>query len=131
MADLKNTGGEKISMDAANLYREENYTDLKSGTIVRLAPVRADGSDDPARKPRFIVRTQIYTDMGTLPIEAPVEATTIGEAAAAFPAAVEHAIEEIAQRIEQRQREASRQIVTPGQLMGGGRSAPGPGNLII
>ena len=36
-----------VQMDAANLYREESYTDLKAGTMRKLVPVKADGSDDP------------------------------------------------------------------------------------
>ena len=28
-----------VQMDAANLYREESYTDLKAGTMRKLVPV--------------------------------------------------------------------------------------------
>ena len=41
--------GKEIQMDAANLYREESYTDLKAGSLRKLVPVKADGTDDPAR----------------------------------------------------------------------------------
>lgn len=132
MADIKQPNGQRIKMDSANLFREETFTDLKSGTIVKLTPVRADGTDDPSRPALFVAKTQIYSQMGLLPIEAEVDAKSVAEAVEKFPEAVEQALHELAERIEQRQREASRQIVTPGQLMGGGRGAPpGPGNLII
>lgn len=132
MADVKTPDGEKMKMDTANLYREETFTDLKSGTIVRLTPVKPDGSDDATRPQLFVAKTQIYSQMGLLPIEGEIDATNLSAAVAKFPETIEAAIAELAQRIEQRQREASRQIVTPGQMMGGGRgAAPGPGNLII
>src|SRR5689334_1611252 len=98
MADVKNADGKKVEMDAANLFREETFTDLKAGTITRLTPVKVDGSDDPMRPVQYIVRTQIYTEMGLIPIEAPVEAKSLGEVAAKFPDAIEHAIEELARR---------------------------------
>ncbi len=132
MADVKTPDGEKMKMDTANLYREETFTDLKSGTIVRLTPVKPDGSDDAARTQLFVAKTQIYSQMGLLPIEGEIDATNLSDAIAKFPQTIEAAIAELAERIEQRQREASRQIVTPGQMMGGGRGpVPGPGNLII
>lgn len=136
MADAPENEEKKIEMNAANLFREEMFTDLRAGTITRLTPVKADGTDDPMRATQYIVRTQIYTDMGLIPIEAPVEAKSLAEVVAKFPDAVEAAIQELARRYEQRQREASRQIVTPGQMMGGmggmggGRGGPG-GGLII
>lgn len=125
---MKKPDGMKIEIDAGNLYREETFTDLKAGSLVRLTPVMRDGQDDPSRPAQFIARTQILTEMGALPIEAPMPVATLAEAVALFPQAVEAALDELAQRIEQRQREAASRIVTPGQ-MGGGRG--GPGNLII
>lgn len=131
MADNPLAGGEKFKLDGANLFREETYTDLHSGTIVKLTPVRADGSDDPARTAVFVAKTQIYSQMGLIPLEGEIEAANLAEAVEKFPATVELALAELAQRIEQRQREASRQIVTPDQLMGGRGPAGGGGNLII
>lgn len=134
MPDLKTPDGDKLKMDAASLYREETFTDLKTGTITKLTPVKPDGTDDATRPPVFVAKTQIYSQMGLLPIEGEIEAQNLTEAIEKFPQAVEGALAELAARIEQRQREASRQIVTPGQLMGGGRGVPpppGPGNLII
>ena len=131
MADATQPGEQRIKMDSANLFREETFTDLKSGTIVRLTPVKPDGTDDLSKPAVFIAKTQIYSQMGLLPIEGEIDAKNFAEAVENFPKAVESALAELAELIEQRQREASRQIVTPGQMMGGGRAAPGPGNLII
>ena len=132
MADNPMAGGDKFKFDGANLFREETFTDLQSGTIVKLTPVRQDGSDDPARTAVFVGKTQIYTQMGLLPLEGEIDAANLAEAIEKFPKTIENALAELAQRIEQRQREASRQIVTPDQLMGGGRGpGPGAGNLII
>ena len=129
MADRRQAEGAKIEIDTRNLYREEAFTDLRAGSILRLTPVTAAGLDDATRPARFLARTQIMTDMGVLPIEAPIEAPSLNEAIAQFPQAVEKAIEELARRIEQRQREASSRIVTPDQHARGGGG--GPGGLII
>ena len=130
MADEKQAAGPKIKMDAANMFREETFTDLKTGTITKLTPVKIDGTDDLSKPPVFVAKTQIYSQMGLLPIEGEIDAKNLAEAVENFPQTVEAAVAELAERIQERQREASRQIVTPGQLMGG-RGGPGPGNLII
>ncbi len=133
MADVKTPNGDKLKMDSANLFREETFTDLKTGTITKLTPVRADGADDPSKPAIFVAKTQVYTQMGLIPIEGEIEAKNLAEAVEKFPEAVEAALAELAERIEQRQREASRQIVTPDQLMRGGGGMPpgGSGKLII
>ena len=125
---MKKPDGMKIELDAGNLYREETFTDLKAGSLVRLTPITADGRDDATRPVQFIARTQILTEMGALPIEAPLTVATLAEAVAQFPQAVDAALDELARRIEQRQREQANRIVTPDQLSGG---RGGPGNLII
>ncbi len=38
-----------LKVDAANLYKEEVFSDLRVATIRRLTPVRADGSTDESR----------------------------------------------------------------------------------
>ena len=131
MSNLKQPDGEMAQFDAGNLYREETYTDLRSGTITKLVPVKADGTDDATRPAQFIARTQIMTEMGVLPIEAPTKSGTLAGAIAEFPQAVEAALEELARRIEQRQREASKRIVTPDQLGGMGGPRGGGGGLIL
>ena len=50
---MADQAGNDIQMDAANLYREESYTDLKAGSLRKLVPVKADGTDDPSRPAIF------------------------------------------------------------------------------
>ena len=56
------------SMDAAELYREELYTDRKVGTIRVMVPVKSDGSTDTARRTSYVGQAQIMTNAGMLPI---------------------------------------------------------------
>ena len=115
-----------ISMDAANLYREESYTDLKAGTLRKLVPVTADDSDDPAREPIFTAATQVMTPGGVLPLSGEVEgAKSLADAVAGFPATIKQAIADLREEMAAMQRERSSQIVVPG------RDVPPPPDLLI
>ncbi|MGD9612789.1 MAG: hypothetical protein AB7V22_07780 [Kiritimatiellia bacterium] len=115
-----------IQMDAANLYREESYTDLKAGTLRKLVPVKADGSDDPAREPIFTAATQVMTPGGVLPLNGEVAgAKTLAEAVAGFSPAIKQAIADLREEMAAMQRERASQIVVPG------RNAPPPPDLLI
>ena len=123
---MADPAGNDIQMDAANLYREETYTDLKSGTLRKLVPVKADGTDDPAREPTFTAATQVMTPGGVLPLSGEVAgAKTLAEAAAGFPAAIKQAIADLREEMAAMQRERSSQIVVPG------RDVPPPPDLLI
>ena len=63
-------------MDAANLFREEIYTDRKIGVIRCLVPVTAEGKVDESRKVIYTGEAQIMTQMGALPISFDIEAIT-------------------------------------------------------
>ena len=115
-----------IQMDAANLYREESYTDLKAGTMRKLVPVKADGSEDPAREPIFTAATQVMTPGGVLPLNGEVAgAKTLAEAVAGFSPAIKQAIADLREEMAAMQRERASQIVVPG------RYAPPPSDLLI
>ncbi len=115
-----------IQVDAANLYREESYTDLKAGTLRKLVPVKVDGADDPSRTPIFTAATQVMTPGGVLPLSGEVEgAKTLAEAAAGFPATIKQAIADLREEMAAMQRERSSQIVVPG------RDVPPPSDLLI
>ena len=115
-----------IQMDAANLYREESYTDLKAGTMRKLVPVKADGSDDSAREPIFTAATQVMTPGGVLPLNGEVAgAKTLAEAVAGFSPAIKQAIADLREEMAAMQRERASQIVVPG------RNAPPPSDLLI
>ena len=118
--------GKEIQMDAANLYREESYTDLKAGSLRKLVPVKADGTDDPARQPIYTVATQVMTPGGVLPLSGEVEeAKSLADAVAGFPATIKQAIADLREEMAAMQRERSSQIVVPG------RDVPPPPDLLI
>ena len=118
--------GKDIQMDAGNLYREETYTDLKAGTMRKLVPVKADGTDDPARPAIYTAATQVMTPGGVLPLSGEVEgAQTLAEAVAGFAPAIKQALADLRTEMEAMQRERASQIVVPG------RDAPPPPDLLI
>ena len=115
-----------VQMDAANLYREESYTDLKAGTMRKLVPVKADGSDDPSREPIFTAATQVMTPGGVLPLSGEVEgAKTLADAVAGFAPAIKQAIADLREEMAAMQRERASQIVVPG------RNGQPPSDLLI
>lgn len=118
--------GKEIKMDAGNLYREESYTDLKAGSLRKLVPVKADGSDDPSREPIFSAATQVMTPGGVLPLNGEVAgAKTLAEAVDGFAPAIKQAIADLREEMAAMQRDRASQIVVPG------RDAPPPPDLLI
>ena len=116
-----------IQMDAANLYREESYTDLKAGSLRKLVPVKADGTEDPARAPIFSAATQVMTPGGVLPLSGEIEgAKTLAEAVAGFAPAIKQAIADLREEMAALQRERASQIVVPGR-----NAPPSPPDLLI
>ena len=122
MSEESNPLGE-ISVDQDNLYREETFTDLKVASIRRLSPITADGSDDTGRPVLFIGETTLMSARGPLPINCPIEATTLAEALEAFPQAVQAAVERLMEEAREMQRQEANRIVVPGQ------GPPGPGGV--
>jgi len=129
---------EDMNLNDQNLYLEEVFTDLEVGSIRRLTPVKADGTTDPSRPLRFLGQTQLMTRAGPLPIEMPIEASSLQDACAKFGAALEAAMQRLAAQIERQQIEQSRQIVVPGAglsgmggIPGAGPGRGGPNDLII
>jgi hypothetical protein len=114
-----------IQMDAANLYREETFTDRRVGTIQRLTPVKTDGSRDDSRTERYLGQTQILTPAGALPLSFEIVATTLAEAAEKFGEGAQEALEGTMQRLEELRREAASSLIVPGS--GGGGGFPGGG----
>ena len=104
-----------IQMDIANLYREEAYTDLKSGSLRKMVPITVDGAEDPSRKPFFTAVTQVMTPGGVLPLNGEVEgATTLAEAVDGFPATIHKAVEKLKEEMAAMQREQASKIIVPG-----------------
>lgn len=100
-------------MNAAALYREDVFTDQRVGTVRRLTPVKADGSDDPARPLLFIGQATVMTPMGSLPLSFELEAGNLTEAVAQFGPAAQQAIEEAARELQEMRRQAASSIVIP------------------
>ena len=100
-------------MSADALYREDVFTDQRVGTVRRLVPVRADGSDDPSRPQVFIGQATVMTPMGSLPLSFELPAKTLSEAVAQFGPAAQHAIEDAARELQEMRRQAASSIVIP------------------
>lgn len=120
MADERNA---EPDMDAAALYHEENFTDRKIGAIRRLTPVKIDGSVDGSRPVLFLGQAEIMTNMGPVPINFEIEATSLGDAVAGFGTAAAQAIERTVQQIQEMRRQQASQLVVPQ----GGMPNLGPG----
>ncbi|TNE76494.1 MAG: hypothetical protein EP334_08340 [Gammaproteobacteria bacterium] len=114
------------TMNPAELYLEEVFTDQKIGSIRRLTPVTPEGERDNNRQIAYMGSTQVMTPMGALPINFLIEASSIGEAAEKFGAEAEAAVERTAKELEELRREQASKIVVPGQDGGlGGMGGPG------
>jgi len=118
-----------MSMNAADLYREDIYTDRRAGSIRQLVPVTADGEPDPARPTGYVGEAQLLTPMGVLPLSFEIQATSLKEAIAKFPAAVKEAVEQTIREANEMRREAASSIVVPGAGGGGGMGPGGFGGL--
>ena len=122
----------ELKVDIDNLYREETFTDLRVATLRRLVPVKVDGSPDASRTPLYSAQTTIMSQAGPLPVEAPIEAATLEEAAAKVPQAIQAAVDRLVEEArELRRREASRIVVPSGGMPPGGMPGGGGGGGII
>jgi hypothetical protein len=107
------------SMDAAQLYREDIFTDRKVGTIRRLTPVTKDGLDDAARPVLFVGQAQIMTPMGAVPISFELESTTLDGAVEKFGPAAELAVQQTMRELQEMRREQASSLVIPDAAGGG------------
>ncbi|HOE27267.1 MAG: hypothetical protein IT574_07805 [Candidatus Aureabacteria bacterium] len=118
MAGAEGKSVQDVAVDAGNLYREELFTDLRVASLRRLLPVKADGTDDPARPPLFIGQAHVMSAAGPIPIQFPIEAATLDEALAKFPAGVKAAVEKMIAEVKELQREEASRIIVPGDEPG-------------
>ena len=117
MADQQSL--ENIKIDADHLWKEENFTDLKVGSIRKLTPIKLDGTEDESRNATFSATTNIMTPGGALPVSGEIEATTLEEAVEKFPEAINQAIKQLQEDMIKYQQEQANRIVTPDELRGG------------
>ena len=105
-----------VKMDAANLYREEAYTDLKTGGIRKLIPINLDGSADASRAAIYSGHTQVMSPHGPVPLQGTIEAKTLEEAVNGFPQAMEDAMSKMVEEAQRQQQAQASKIVTPDDL---------------
>lgn len=120
------------SMDPANLYREDTYTDRRVGTIRQLTPVKVDGSSDSSRTVIYQGEAQMLTAVGAVPLSFEIEAQSLSEAVQAFSAAAKQAVERTMRELQEMRREAASSIVIPdagGGGLGGPGGVPGGGKI--
>ena len=114
-----------IKLDAANLYREEIFTDRHAGTIRRMTPVNAAGETDGSRAVLYSGQTQLLTPAGVLPLAFDIEASSLKDAIDKFAEAVKVALEQAIDEAREMRREAASRIVVPevgaGAPAGGGK----------
>ena len=112
-------------MNAAALYREEIYTDRAAATLRVLVPVTRDGAPDPSRTTVYTGEAQILTNMGPLPINFEIPATTLADAVARYGDAAKEGIENAMRELQEMRRQASSSLVIPQggvpNLGGGGK----------
>jgi len=118
-----------LHMDAADLYREEAFTDRQVGTIRRLTPVKTDGSPDERRAVSFLGQTQILTPVGALPLSFEIEAASLEEAVRKFGDAAQDAAERTIDELRQMRHEAASSLVLPDAGPGRGGGFPGGGKI--
>jgi len=110
---------ENILLDGSNLWKEENFTDLKVGTIRKLTPIKTDGSEDDSRSATFSATTNIMTPNGALPVSGEIDATDLEGAVDKFSDAINAAIKKLQEDMIRMQQEQANKIVTPDDLRGG------------
>ena len=137
MADNEARTVSDLSVDTANLYREEVFSALRAASIRRLTPVHADGSADDTRTTMYIGDTTLMTQMGPLPVQFALEAESLEGAFAKFPEGVKEAGAQLNDRARAMAREEASRIVVPtgmppgapaGGMPGG---VPGSGKIVL
>jgi hypothetical protein len=124
VSDAERKMVDEISVNTDNLYREEIFTDLEVATIRRLTPITPDGTDDATRPVRFVGQTTLLSQGGPVPVQCPIDATTLDAAMEQFPAAVNEAVERMVEEAREMQRQEASRIVVPGR-------DPGPGKITL
>ncbi len=119
--------GRQATMDAAQIYREETFTDRRVGTIRRLSPVTAEGAPDSARLVIFVGQAQVMTPMGAVPISFELDATTLDGAIAKFGDAADQAVQQTMRELQEMRREQASSLVIPD---GAGGALPNPSDLM-
>ena len=117
-------------MDAADLWREDVFTDRKVGTIRMLTPVTASGAPDLGRAVVYVGEAQLLTTMGALPLSFEIDGRSLDDAVAKYADAAKVAFERAVQELQELRRQASSSIIVPDRGLGGfGPGGGGPSGL--
>lgn len=91
----KKEQGIRFDVDRNNLYKEEAYTDLKSASIRKLTPVKADGSEDSTRTTLYFGNAELISPQGPIPVQAELRADSLEKAIEMLPASMEKAAHDV------------------------------------
>ncbi|MCH9672100.1 MAG: hypothetical protein K0U93_11690 [Gammaproteobacteria bacterium] len=125
MAEESSDALAELTLDRENLYLEETITDLRVGSLRRLTPITESGATDTGREILYLGQAQVMSQMGALPLNFRIDATTLEEALDGFHPAAEEAVKEMVEQVREMQRQQASQIVVPGAGGGGGFSPTG------
>ncbi|HPK19574.1 MAG TPA: hypothetical protein PK814_11920, partial [Syntrophales bacterium] len=103
----------KVKVNLQNLYREEMYTDMRTAALRQLTPVKPNGEIDKTRKFLFVGQTNIMSPQGPLPVQFPIDAKNLQEAAEKFPDVMEQFLAKLAEEIKDAQRQEQSRIIVP------------------
>jgi len=103
----------EIKLDPNDLYREESFTDRRVGGIRCLIPVTRAGAEDSSRQTVYIGQTQLWSQMGPIPINFEIPAENLDQAIEAFPEAAKAGVERTLREAEEMRRQQESQIVVP------------------
>lgn len=114
----------ELRMNAAELYREETFTDRNVGTLRRLTPVTINGAPDNDRQVVYVGQAQVLTPVGALPLTFEINARSFAEAIEKYSEAAKVAFDHTVEELQELRREAASSIVLP-QTGAGGLGVPG------
>ena len=129
-----------LQADTENLHREESFSDMRAASVRRFTPVDANGEPDPSRPVSYVGETTVVTQMGPIPLNFAIEASSLEDAFKQFPDGVKAALDRLNERAKELAREEASRIVVPSGMppggmppggMGGGGMPGGGGKLII
>jgi hypothetical protein len=111
--NMEDTPKGKVKVNLQNLYKEEMYTDMRTAAIRQLTPVKPNGEIDKTRKYVFVGQTNIMSPQGPLPVQFPIEAKNLQEAAEKFPEVMDQFLTKLAEEIKEAQRQEQSRIIVP------------------
>lgn len=111
--DMDETAQRKVKVNLQNLYKEEMYTDMRTAALRQLTPVKPNGEIDKTRKFVFVGQTNIMSPQGPLPVQFPIDAKNLQEAAEKFPEVMDQFLAKLAEEIKEAQRQEQSRIIVP------------------